>query len=154
MTHLGPGIVVLPRVAAGLIRIACRIVTTTAITIRITDMAQCVSTPKICIPQGDERALEFTVTDADGNPADLSGANQIELAISRRVNSPTLLSYTLTGGALTIAANHILRATVTGAQSAGLTPGSNYYEIKLTNASGQARRLAAGILHIQDTLLE
>jgi hypothetical protein len=86
--------------------------------------------------QGDDLRLIINVKDCSRSYVDISGATEITWSIARSVNSPALLTKTLTGGGVQIGNNHALFLDLTDTETAALPTGSLYQEVEIINGSG------------------
>jgi len=119
----------------------------------VTIWGAAVSTPvkhvSLRIGQGDDKRFFFQVTDEDGSVLDVSSASQIEVRVSRRIETPALLTKLLTTGSVTLAAAGDFWINVSAVESAALPAGHLYVEIAVTLA-GLRRTVGAGDFIVQN----
>lgn len=115
----------------------------------------CVSTPKICIPQHDDKRLVVSVIGSDGVAFDVTGAAQISFAVATSNTATSkLLTKTLTAGGVRFinssTVDMIFTSTETGTT---IGAGLRYYEMSVTNLAGDRATIMAGQLEIQNTII-
>lgn len=105
--------------------------------------------------QGNDIAVTTTVQDSEGNPVDISGANEIILVITESGDSTSTehLRKTLTGGGLTILNSTDFQFDLSDAETGNLAVGSYYVEAELTNSNGKIYTILQSGLTINSTYL-
>jgi len=96
------------------------------------------------IDQHGDKRFFMEATDQDGVPIVLSAFSEITFIISRSVNSPILLSKTLTGATITITAGGVFYFDISSTESGALPTVSLYCEAQLVAATGDKQTVAAG----------
>lgn len=125
-----------------------RIDTTKTQNVRINIMA-CCGTDKfhLCVDQSSD--TPFTLTDAD--TVDFTAATEIVFGVWRtNVNGASLLSYSLTGGEISLIADNVITFTIPNADSGSLPPGKHHAELWVVTP-GPIRSDAVGTLTVRDT---
>lgn len=91
----------------------------------------------LVLMQGDDQWLTLVVEDADGNPADLTGAVPLSQIKQRFEDETPMATF-----AATIDGSHVL-LHLTHAEATLLTPGTGYWDAQITQA-GEVTTLCRG----------
>lgn len=116
-------------------------------------MTCCIREISLCIGQGNDKRFIFTAIDQDGVALDLDTLSEITFAVANRVNGTILLSKTLTGGGITKSAGGVFFLDVSDTESAALSPGRLYCEVRATSSAGDIQTIGAGPFVVQDTII-
>ena len=112
----------------------------------------CISNTVVCIPRGDYRRIVVNVTDASGDPVDVSGFTQAEYIVAVNVDSAPILTKTLGSGIVLGGDNASYVITISEADSAAFPRDYIYHEFRLTNGD-QGQTMFAGTFRTQKTIL-
>jgi len=112
-----------------------------------TRMSDCCSSRfEMCILQNADKSFVLT----DSTSSDFSTATEITFDVWNSISGTNLLSYSLTGGELSVVDDYKISFTIPNADSAELPPGRRYAEAWVTFADG-TRIGAKGVFIVQDT---
>lgn len=101
----------------------------------------------LCIDQSSDKP--FTLTDAE--TVDFTAATEIVFGVWQGgVNGTPLLSYSLTGGEISLIADNVVAFTIPNADSGTLPPGRHHAELWVVTP-GPIRLDAVGTLTVRDT---
>lgn len=110
-----------------------------------------VQTASITIPQHDDYRLYFQVVDENGAAVDISQSNEIVFEVANSVIEPTeIYQKTLGAAQINFQNNSTIYIDLTDTET-GLTTGSYYFELRLTNSGGKNSTVLKGTLTIEDT---
>ena len=96
---------------------------------------------------GDDKNIQFTITDEDNAASDITGASAT-WACSRRVKTSTLISKTV-GSGITIVSGvgGVLLVSLAQADTASLR-GDYYHELEIVDAAGKKTTAAYGTMTV------
>jgi len=105
------------------------------------------------IVSGDTIDLEFTVTDPDDNPVDLS-TSSLEYALAER-DGATVVTKTTGGGGVTVGGtdDNVVTVRLAPSDTADIA-GVYEHELEETDGSGAVATLATGVVHIRADIIE
>ena len=118
---------------------------------------QCDFSQTICVPRGDSRELLFTVheNDCDGALLDISGASEIVFIVADEFGGTVRIEKRLTDLEIEISNNlYQFSVELTGADTDTLVRVSNYFECRITSATGRTTTVANGLFKSQDTMIK
>lgn len=116
--------------------------------VRVSVANCCIWDVEMCLPQGADKT--FTMTDSE--TVDYTGAQEITFDIwTAKAGGTSLLSYSLSGGEITLVNDYRFTFTIDGATSENLPSGRKYCEAWVTLSDGRRRIVGAGPFTIEDT---
>ena len=109
------------------------------------DESACIKLGYICAPQGDDLRVLVSVYDLDGDEYDLTGAQEIVFAVADDRLGTVRLVKTLSEDDIAISTNGY-QFVVYLTEDDTILPVKrvNYYEVRVTNAEGDHKTVAAG----------
>lgn len=117
-------------------------------TIQVRIMACCVQDISPCIVQGAAKIFSF----ADNDTVDYSGASEITFDVwQNKISGTSLLSYSLTGGEITLANDYTFQMTIGNTDSLALPAGRHHCEAWVTLAGGERRCVGLGRFEVIDS---
>lgn len=117
-------------------------------TIQVRIMACCVQEIRPCIVQGAAKIFSF----ADNDTVDYSGATEITFdAWQDNISGSSILSYSLTGGEITLANDYTFQMTIGNVDSLALPAGRHHCEAWVTLAGGARRCVGRGRFEVIDS---
>jgi hypothetical protein len=144
--RLSQRLVVSDSPGVGLCRVAIREMATQKI--RVSVMSCCYFKTDICVAQGSARTLSFH----DMEDVDYTGASEITFDVWQGgIEGESLLSFALSAGTITLAADNVFQAILSGAASLALPVGSHHSEAWVTLSSGVRRLVGMGKFTVIDT---
>src|SRR6185437_701627 len=96
--------------------------------------------------QGDAKSIVFTITDASGNPYDLTDVENINWALSALPVTDALIQKSKTGGGISVnspATDGIFTVTLEATDTAALV-GAFYHEAQIIDSEGNPDVVATG----------
>jgi len=100
----------------------------------------------MCLLQGTDKTFLLT----DRSTADFSSATEVTFDVWASPTGTSLLSYSLTGGEISIVDDYKISFAIPNSTSTGLSAGRKYAEAWVTFADG-TRIGAKGVFIVQDT---
>lgn len=121
------------------------------------DSSGCPTSGAFCLPKGDDLTVVVTVREntIDGDLADISDATEIVFIIADELGGTVLVTKRLSLGQITISTNNYqFSTTITNAESALLINTLNYFEARITTASGAQRTVLTGTVRAPLTMIK
>ncbi len=116
-------------------------------------MTCCIAPIDLCIGQGNDKSFVFTVRDEAGALVNISTAAQITFVVANDVESPAILTKTLSGGGVVINNPNQFTVAISDSESAALTADVLYCEVGLVASGGEKYTLGKGRFRVQDTMI-
>lgn len=105
----------------------------------------------ITMYQGEDKQLNFAITDESGNAKSLTGATAEWVVRISEDSSTNVISKTTSSGMSIIDINSTddgVRVTLDAVDTRSLTPRSYYHEVRVTDSSGDENVVSAGWLYL------
>lgn len=116
--------------------------------VRVSVANCCIWDVEMCLPQGADKT--FTMTDSEA--VDYTGALEITFDVwTAKAAGTSLLSYSLTGGDISLVTDYRFTFSIDSATSEALAAGRWYCEAWVTLSDGRRRIVGAGPFIVEDT---
>ncbi len=110
-------------------------------------MACCIKKLNMCIAQNADK----TYLMADKPSIDFSSATEITFDIWETFGGANILSFSLTGGDITLANDFTYTFDISAAESGAMSATRKYCETWITLSGGERQIAGAGVFNVEDT---
>ena len=103
--------------------------------------------------KNDDKSVQVTIRDENGTLVDVSGASAAQWIMQKYPESATAdITKTLAAGEIDVAtsgANGVVTITILSADTASLSAGEYYHELRITDASGNDSTILVGDVNLR-----
>lgn len=117
----------------------------------------CPATGVICVPRGDALRVVVDVREntCSGDLYDITGASEIVFAVADELGGVDRIVKRLSDAEIGISTNgYQFYFTINSADSLALVRNTNYFEIRLTTATGAPKTIMCGVLSSPQTIIK